>query len=52
VHDLEVGVADQLTEVLLLGQRLAFLGEELLEDLEHDPLVVRERPVEVEEHCA
>jgi len=51
-HDLRVGEADQLAEVLPLGQRLAFFREERLEDLAHDPFVVRERPVEVEEHSA
>ena len=37
--------------VLLLGERTAVAGEELLVDREQQRLVVRERPVEVEHEC-
>src|SRR6185437_8294647 len=50
--DLRIGEAGQPVEVLLRRHRLAVLGEQLHEDLAQDRLVVRERPVEVEDDCA
>ena len=48
-HDLRVGQAHKLVEVLLGGQGPPVLGEEVAEDLAEDRLVVRKRPVEVED---
>ena len=48
-HDLRVREAGQPVEVLLRRHRLAVLGEQVHEDLAQDRLVVRERPVEVED---
>src|SRR6476659_329551 len=50
--DLRIGEADQPVEVLLRRHRFAVLGEQVHEDLAQDRLVVRERPVEVEDDCA
>src|SRR5918992_2159423 len=47
--DLRVGEPCKLLVVLLLGERLSGLLEELLEDLAEKRLVLGQRPVEVEE---
>ena len=44
-----VGVAGEVLEVLVLGDRPAELGEQLLVDARENGLVVRERAVEVED---
>jgi len=48
-HDLRIGESRQLVEVLLRRHRPSVLGEEVHEDLAEEGLVVRERPVEVED---
>ena len=49
-HDLRIGEPRELVEVLLRPERPAVLREEVAEDREQDRLVLRERPVEVEDH--
>src|SRR5438552_770470 len=48
-YDLPVGQPRELVEVLLRRERPPVLCEELAEDLAEDRLVMRERPVEVED---
>ena len=48
-HDLRIGAPGQPVVVLLRRQRPAVLGEQVAKDLAQDRLVVRQRPVEVED---
>ena len=50
-HDLGVGQARELVEVLLGREGPVVFREELLEDRKEDRLVVRERSVEIEDDC-
>src|SRR5205085_9192559 len=52
LHDLRIGEAGELVEVLLCRHRPPVLGEEVHEELAQQGLVVRERPVEVEDQRA